>query len=187
MDGFSGTEAGDDAGDGQLRGPRTQRFAPPDKRDRAVLPTPDKRPRAARPIHSRLGPITSIVDFHDRDCRWGPQLMRTMHIGPAQFGLIVSSYTFAAGVAAGCVDDRRSFARRTTFMCSTRVLVGTFCFCALAPNYALAGGSTRCHRASAALTGRQCRWRSSWRNVFPEERRSGRDPPGSAESERLYH
>src|ERR1044072_1224792 len=29
----------------------------------------------------------------------GPQLMRTLHISPAQFGLIVSSYTFAAGVA----------------------------------------------------------------------------------------
>ena len=32
----------------------------------------------------------------------GPQLMRTLDIGPVEFGLIVSSYTFAAG-AAGLV------------------------------------------------------------------------------------
>src|SRR5687768_12952332 len=46
----------------------------------------------------------------------GPQLMRTLHISPAQFGLIVSSYTFAAGAAglvASSVVDR--FARRNTF------------------------------------------------------------------------
>jgi MFS transporter, DHA1 family, inner membrane transport protein len=66
----------------------------------------------------------------------GPQLMRTLHIGPAKFGLIVSSYTFAAGVAglvASSIVDR--FPRRTTFMILYGgFLVGTF-FCALAPSY----------------------------------------------------
>jgi predicted MFS family arabinose efflux permease len=66
----------------------------------------------------------------------GPQLMRTLHIGPAKFGLIVSSYTFAAGAAglvASSIVDR--FPRRTTFMILyAGFLVGTF-FCALAPNY----------------------------------------------------
>jgi predicted MFS family arabinose efflux permease len=66
----------------------------------------------------------------------GPQLMRTLHIGPTKFGLIVSSYTFAAGAAglvASSIVDR--FPRRTTFMLLYGgFLVGTF-FCALAPNY----------------------------------------------------
>src|SRR6476620_1753312 len=66
----------------------------------------------------------------------GPQLMRTLHIGPTKFGLIVSSYTFAdgaAGLVASAIVDR--FPRRTTFMLLYGgFLVGTF-FCALAPNY----------------------------------------------------
>src|SRR5262245_45063833 len=45
--------------------------------------------------------FTTIVDFMIV-MPLGPQLMRTLHISPAQFGLIVSSYTFAAG-AAGLV------------------------------------------------------------------------------------
>lgn len=66
----------------------------------------------------------------------GPQLMRTLHIGPAQFGLIVSSYTFAAGISgtvASTIVDR--FARRTTFMVLyAGFLLGTL-LCALAPTY----------------------------------------------------
>ncbi len=66
----------------------------------------------------------------------GPQLMRTLHIGPAQFSLVVSSYTFAAGAAglvASSIVDR--FARRTTFMVLyTGFLIGTL-LCALAPTY----------------------------------------------------
>ncbi|MGD9636420.1 MAG: MFS transporter [Pirellulales bacterium] len=79
--------------------------------------------------------FTTIVDFMIV-MPLGPQLMRTLHIGPAEFGLIVSSYTFAAGaaglVASGIVDR---FARRTTFMAlDAGFLLGTL-FCALAPNY----------------------------------------------------
>jgi len=68
----------------------------------------------------------------------GPQLMRALEIRPAEFGLIVSSYTFAAGVAgilASSIIDR--FARRTTFMILyAGFLLGTL-LCALATTYHL--------------------------------------------------
>ncbi len=67
----------------------------------------------------------------------GPQLMRELSIGPADFGLIVSSYTLAAGAAglvASAVIDH--FARRTSFMVLyAGFLIGTL-LCGLAPNYA---------------------------------------------------
>src|SRR5882757_3878280 len=79
--------------------------------------------------------FTTIVDFMIV-MPLGPQLMRTMSIGPAEFALVVSSYTFAAGVAglvASAIVDR--FARRTTFMVLyAGFLVGTF-LCAVAPTY----------------------------------------------------
>lgn len=79
--------------------------------------------------------FTTIVDFMIV-MPLGPQLMRTLRIAPAEFGTIVSSYTFAAGVAglvASSIVDR--FARRTTFMVLyAGFLLGTL-FCALAPNY----------------------------------------------------
>lgn len=66
----------------------------------------------------------------------GPQLTESLGIDLAQFGRIVSSYTFAAGAAglvASAFVDR--FPRRTTFMTlNSGFLVGTLC-CALAPNY----------------------------------------------------
>lgn len=66
----------------------------------------------------------------------GPQLMRVMQISPATFGLIVSSYTFAAGFAglvASTVVDR--FPRRRTFMfLYSGFLIGTM-LCGLAPNH----------------------------------------------------
>lgn len=66
----------------------------------------------------------------------GPQLMRTLNITPDEFGLIVSSYTFAAGLSgllASSIVDR--FARRTTFMILyAGFLLGTF-WCAIAPTY----------------------------------------------------
>jgi predicted MFS family arabinose efflux permease len=79
--------------------------------------------------------FTTIVDFMIV-MPLGPQLMRTLRIGPTEFGLIVSSYTFAAGAAglvASSIVDR--FARRTIFMVLyTGFLLGTL-FCGLAPNY----------------------------------------------------
>lgn len=52
--------------------------------------------------------FTTIVDFMIV-MPLGPQLMRTLRIGPAEFGLIVSSYTFAAGLSglvASAIVDR---------------------------------------------------------------------------------
>ena len=66
----------------------------------------------------------------------GPQLMRTLQIGPSAFGLIVSSYTFAAGVAgliASATVDR--FSRRSAFLfLYTGFLLGTL-FCGLSFSY----------------------------------------------------
>lgn len=77
----------------------------------------------------------SIVDFMIV-MPLGPQLMRTLSIGPSEFGLIVSSYTFAAGVSglvAASIVDR--FARRTIFLILySGFLLGTF-LCAVAPGY----------------------------------------------------
>jgi DHA1 family inner membrane transport protein len=79
--------------------------------------------------------FTSIVDFMIV-MPLGPQLMRTLSIGPTRFGLIVSSYTFAAGAAgliASAIVDR--FARRTTFIVLySGFLIGTL-LCGFAPNY----------------------------------------------------
>jgi predicted MFS family arabinose efflux permease len=66
-----------------------------------------------------------------------PQLMRELGITPAGFGLIVSSYTFAAGAAglvASTLVDR--FPRRNTFLVLyAGFVLGTF-LCAVAPSYA---------------------------------------------------
>ncbi|EMI21961.1 Major facilitator superfamily MFS-1 [Rhodopirellula maiorica SM1] len=66
----------------------------------------------------------------------GPQLMRVLHINPAAFGLIVSSYTFAAGVAglvASATVDR--FSRKSAFLVLyAGFILGTL-LCGLAPNY----------------------------------------------------
>jgi MFS transporter, DHA1 family, inner membrane transport protein len=77
----------------------------------------------------------SIVDF-TIIMPLGPQLMRNLHIGPAQFGLVVSSYTFTAGLAgflASSLIDRLS--RKTAFLgFDAGFLIGTF-LCGLAPTY----------------------------------------------------
>jgi MFS transporter, DHA1 family, inner membrane transport protein len=77
----------------------------------------------------------SIVDFMII-MPLGPQLMRSLHIGPAQFGLVVSSYTFAAGLAglvASSLMDR--LGRKVAFLgLDAGFLLGTF-LCGLAPTY----------------------------------------------------
>jgi len=66
----------------------------------------------------------------------GPQLMRVLHINPSAFGLIVSSYTFAAGAAgliASATVDR--FSRKSAFLLLyAGFTLGTL-LCGLAPNY----------------------------------------------------
>src|SRR3954469_23038253 len=79
--------------------------------------------------------FTSIVDFMVV-MPLGTQLMRSLSIGPREFGFIVSSYTFAAGAAgliASSIIDR--FPRRNAFLTLyTGFLFAPFRW-GLAPNY----------------------------------------------------
>jgi predicted MFS family arabinose efflux permease len=113
--------------------------------------------------------FTTIVDFMIV-MPLGPQLMRTLEIGPAQFGLIVSSYTFAAGAAglvASSIIDR--FARRSTFMVLyTGFLLGTM-FCAIAPNYQLLIAARVLTGAFGGILGGMAM--AIIGDVFPEHRR----------------
>jgi DHA1 family inner membrane transport protein len=101
--------------------------------------SPKRQRRTERLVLAALAAVqfTTIVDFMVV-MPLGPQLMRSLHITPAQFGMIVSSYTFAAGVAgivAATFVDR--YSRRTAFVCLyAGFLVGTLC-CAIAPTYHL--------------------------------------------------
>jgi DHA1 family inner membrane transport protein len=113
--------------------------------------------------------FTTIVDFMIV-MPLGPQLMRTMRIDPAQFGLVVSSYTFAAGLAgliASGIADR--FARRTTFMVLyAGFLLGTLC-CALAPDYRMLVLARFVTGAFGGILGGMSM--AIIGDVFPEERR----------------
>lgn len=99
--------------------------------------TPESRARFERTVLLTLAAVqfTSIVDFMIV-MPLGPQLMRVLNIGPDRFGLIVSSYTFAAGVAgliASMFIDR--IGRKTAFLTLyVGFLIGTL-LCGLAPNY----------------------------------------------------
>jgi predicted MFS family arabinose efflux permease len=113
--------------------------------------------------------FTTIVDFMIV-MPLGPQLMRTLKISPAEFSVIVSSYTFAAGFAglvASSIVDR--FARRTTFMVLyAGFLLGTF-LCAVAPNYlALVAARIVTGAFGGVLGGISM---TIVGDVFPEERR----------------
>ena len=98
--------------------------------------------------------FTSIVDFMVI-MPLGPQLMRSMDIGPAEFGLVVSSYTFAAGVAgliASSWIDR--LGRKAAFLSlDAGFLVGTL-LCGLAPTYATLVGRAARHRGVRRHPGR---------------------------------
>lgn len=113
--------------------------------------------------------FTSIVDFMIV-MPLGPQLMRSLEIGPAEFGLIVSSYTFAAGAAgllASAVVDR--FSRRTTFLVLySGFLLGTL-FCAVAPTYAWLVAARVLTGAFGGILGGIAM--AIIGDVFPEERR----------------
>jgi MFS transporter, DHA1 family, inner membrane transport protein len=113
--------------------------------------------------------FTTIVDFMIV-MPLGPQLMRTLEIGPAKFGLIVSSYTFAAGAAglvASAMVDR--FARRTAFMALyAGFLIGTL-FCGLAPTYEILVTARIATGAFGGILGGMAM--AIIGDVFPEERR----------------
>jgi predicted MFS family arabinose efflux permease len=113
--------------------------------------------------------FTTIVDFMVV-MPLGPQLMRTLKIGPAEFGLIVSSYTFAAGamglIASSMVDR---FDRRTAFVALyAGFLLGTL-FCALAPNYHLLVAARVATGACGGVLGGMAM--AIIGDVFPENRR----------------
>lgn len=79
--------------------------------------------------------FSSIVDFMIM-MPLGPQLMRMFEIGPHQFGLLVSSYTFSAGLSgfmASFFMDK--FDRKTSLLFFfIGFALGTIA-CALAPSY----------------------------------------------------
>jgi MFS transporter, DHA1 family, inner membrane transport protein len=81
--------------------------------------------------------FTHIMDFMIM-MPLGPQLMRIFKIGPQEFSLLVSAYTFSAGISgflAAFVVDK--FDRRQVLIFGyTGFVVGTLA-CAFAPSYAL--------------------------------------------------
>jgi predicted MFS family arabinose efflux permease len=66
----------------------------------------------------------------------GPQLMRIFGINPQQFGFIVASYTFAAGICGfmGAFLIDRFDRRKALMFCYAGFTIGTIA-CALAPSY----------------------------------------------------
>jgi MFS transporter, DHA1 family, inner membrane transport protein len=113
--------------------------------------------------------FTSIVDFMVV-MPLGPQLMRTLRIGPTEFGLIVSSYTFAAaaaGLVASSIVDR--FSRRAAFLTLyAGFLLGTL-LCALAPSYKFLLAARVATGAFGGILGGMSM--TIIGDVFPEERR----------------
>ncbi len=113
--------------------------------------------------------FTSIVDFMVV-MPLGPQLMRILKINPAQFGLIVSSYTISAGISgflASSFMDR--FGRKAAFLTLyTGFLVGTL-LCGLAHTYhSLLGARVVTGAFGGILSGMAL---AIIGDVFPEERR----------------
>jgi len=107
----------------------------------SVPPSSAAAPRIARelPLLLALAAVqfTHIVDFMIM-MPLGPQFMRLFEIGPEQFGLMVSAYTFAAAasgfVAAFWID--RFDRRRTLLVLYAGFIVAT-ALCGMAPGYTL--------------------------------------------------
>ncbi|WP_254512376.1 MFS transporter [Anatilimnocola floriformis] len=113
--------------------------------------------------------FTAIVDFVVV-MPLGPELMKALKIGPFEYGLIVESYTFAAGIAglvAAALVDR--FSRRSAFLTLfAGFLIGTLC-CALAPNYQLLIAARAVTGFFGGILGGMAM--AIVGDVFPEERR----------------
>jgi MFS transporter, DHA1 family, inner membrane transport protein len=113
--------------------------------------------------------FTSIVDFMVV-MPLGPQLQRKLEINNSQFGWIVASYTFAAGVAGlfgSSIMDR--FSRKSAFLTLyAGFLLGTL-FCGLSPGYyALLAARVLTGAFGGILGGLAL---AIVADVFPEERR----------------
>jgi MFS transporter, DHA1 family, inner membrane transport protein len=113
--------------------------------------------------------FTSIVDFMVI-MPLGPQLMRVLEITPAQFGLVVSSYTLAAGLSglvASSLVDR--FGRKSAFLALyTGFLIGTL-LCGLAPTYGTLVAARLATGAFGGILGGMAM--AIIGDVFPDERR----------------
>ncbi len=100
----------------------------------------------------------------------GPQLMRSLEIGPAQLGLVVSSYTLAGGIAglvASSLVDRLE--RKVAFLViDAGFLVGTL-LCGLAPTYYTLVAARLATGAFGGILGGMAM--AIIGDVFPEERR----------------
>jgi predicted MFS family arabinose efflux permease len=113
--------------------------------------------------------FTSIVDFMVV-IPLGQQLRESLGLNPKQFAWVVSSYTFAAGIAgviASSLVDR--FSRKTAFLgIYTGFLVGTLC-CGLAPGYPALVAARVATGAFGGILGGMAL--AIIGDVFPEERR----------------
>jgi predicted MFS family arabinose efflux permease len=113
--------------------------------------------------------FTSIVDFMVV-MPLGPQLIRTLEISPAQFAMIVSSYTISAGLSgllASSFMDR--FSRKAAFLTLyAGFLVGTL-FCGVASGYLMLLAARIVTGAFGGILGGMSL--AIIGDVFPEERR----------------
>src|SRR5437879_5631625 len=111
---------------------------------RVLVPSSDSASSAVAAPHQLLllltlatVQLTHIVDFMVI-MPLGPQFMRLFDVGPREFGLLISSYTFAAAasgfVAAFWID--RFDHKRVLLALYGGFIVAT-ALCGLAPNYAL--------------------------------------------------
>lgn len=113
--------------------------------------------------------FTSIVDFMVV-MPLGPQLMKSLVISTEQFSLIVSSYTFAAGIAAlGAASILDRFDRKSVFVVLyIGFLVGTL-LCGLAPSYEWLLAARVLTGAFGGILGGQAL--TIVGDIFPDERR----------------
>src|SRR4051794_4384315 len=113
--------------------------------------------------------FTSIIDFMVI-MPLGPQLMRTLAITPAQFGLVVSSYTLSAGVSGVVASSQVDRVGRKAAFLSLYVgfLVGTL-FCGLATSYPILLAARVVTGAFGGVLGGMAM--AIVGDVFPDERR----------------
>jgi MFS transporter, DHA1 family, inner membrane transport protein len=141
-----------------------------DADDFATIPE-DKARGLERVVLLTLAAVqfTSIVDFMVV-IPLGPQLRESLGIDPSQFGLAVSSYTFAAaiaGIVASPLVDR--IGRKQSFLTIyTGFLVGTL-LCGLAPTYRTLVAARVATGAFGGILGGMAL--AIIGDVFPEERR----------------
>ena len=128
-------------------------------------------PRAQVVILATLVAVqfTSIIDFMIV-MPLGPQILAALEINGAQFGWIISSYTFAAGLAgflAAPFVDR--FDRKSAFLVLYVGFIAGTLACGLAPDFWLLLAARTLAGAFGGLLGGQAM--AIVADVFPENRR----------------